>query len=170
MTGRARVHTSPVASPARFPFKVAAITGTLSDPAGLQPRPRICGLGYLCEAYQAEDGTSDSGALSNRSTCTRRWAATSRPRRDASASATRSSPPAASRRCARADTSSPQLPPSVRMCMRRYGSWRPTRPVTPRGMGRGRCSRKLVSRPASAAAKHCAGAKTRRPRSERLRS
>jgi nitronate monooxygenase len=55
--GQARVHTSPVASPAGFPFKVAAISGTLSDPAVLQARPRICDLGYLREAYQAEDGT-----------------------------------------------------------------------------------------------------------------
>ena len=55
--GQARVHTSPVASPAGFPFKVAAIAGTLSDPAVLQARPRICDLGYLREAYQAEDGS-----------------------------------------------------------------------------------------------------------------
>jgi len=55
--GQARVHTSPVASPAGFPFKVAAISGTLSDPAVLEARPRICDLGYLREAYQAEDGS-----------------------------------------------------------------------------------------------------------------
>jgi nitronate monooxygenase len=55
--GQARVLTSPVASPAGFPFKVAAISGTLSDPAVLQARPRICDLGYLREAYQAEDGS-----------------------------------------------------------------------------------------------------------------
>lgn len=56
-TGRAHVHTSPVASPAGFPFKVADVPGTLSDPAVLKSRPRICDLGYLREAYQAADGT-----------------------------------------------------------------------------------------------------------------
>jgi len=55
--GRAHVHTSPVASPAGFPFKVAAVPGTLSDPAVFQARPRICDLGYLREAYQMQDGT-----------------------------------------------------------------------------------------------------------------
>jgi len=55
--GRAHVHTSPVASPAGFPFKVADVPGTLSDPAILQARPRICDLGYLREAYQTTDGT-----------------------------------------------------------------------------------------------------------------
>jgi nitronate monooxygenase len=56
-TGRARVFTSPVASPTGFPFKVADVPGTLSDPAVLESRPRICDLGYLREAYQAADGT-----------------------------------------------------------------------------------------------------------------
>lgn len=55
--GRAHVFTSPVASPAGFPFKVADVPGTLSDPAILQARPRICDLGYLREAYQTTDGT-----------------------------------------------------------------------------------------------------------------
>jgi nitronate monooxygenase len=55
--GHAHVFTSPVASPAGFPFKVAQVPGTLSDPAVLEARPRICDLGYLREAYQAEDGS-----------------------------------------------------------------------------------------------------------------
>jgi len=56
-TGDAHVFTSPVASPAGFPFKVAELPGSLSDPAILQSRPRICDLGYLREAYRADDGS-----------------------------------------------------------------------------------------------------------------
>jgi len=57
--GQAHVHTSPVASPAGFPFKVASVPGTLSDPAVLEARPRICDLGYLREAFQTTDGGVD---------------------------------------------------------------------------------------------------------------
>jgi nitronate monooxygenase len=56
-TGDARVFTSPVASPAGFPFKVAEVPGSLSDQEVLSARPRICDLGYLREAYRADDGT-----------------------------------------------------------------------------------------------------------------
>ena len=55
-TGEVRVFTSPVASPAGFPFKVADLPGTLSDPEILSTRPRICDLGYLREAFQMDDG------------------------------------------------------------------------------------------------------------------
>jgi nitronate monooxygenase len=55
--GDARVFTSPVASPAGFPFKVAEVPGSLSDQSVLSARPRICDLGYLREAYRADDGT-----------------------------------------------------------------------------------------------------------------
>jgi nitronate monooxygenase len=55
--GNARVFTSPIASPAGFPFKVAQLPGTLSDPEVLRARPRICDLGYLREAYRTGDGT-----------------------------------------------------------------------------------------------------------------
>jgi len=39
--GRAEIFTDPLASPTGFPFKVAAISGTLSDPAVLAARERI---------------------------------------------------------------------------------------------------------------------------------
>jgi len=55
--GRADVVTNPVASPTGFPFKVASIADTLSDAAVVAARPRICDLGYLREAYRADDGT-----------------------------------------------------------------------------------------------------------------
>ena len=55
--GTAEVLTSAVASPTGFPFKVAALAGTLSDASVLAARPRICDLGYLREAYRDDDGT-----------------------------------------------------------------------------------------------------------------
>ncbi len=54
--GEARVHTDPLASPTSFPFKVAGLAGTLSDPAIYQARTRVCDLGYLREAYRRDDG------------------------------------------------------------------------------------------------------------------
>lgn len=55
-TGDTQVFTDPRASPTGFPFKVAAVAGTLSDPALYAQRPRICDLGYLREAYRTERG------------------------------------------------------------------------------------------------------------------
>jgi nitronate monooxygenase len=55
--GEAKVITNPVASPTGFPFKVAQLEGTTSDPAVYKARPRICDLGYLREAYKTEEGT-----------------------------------------------------------------------------------------------------------------
>jgi nitronate monooxygenase len=52
-----KVKTDAVASPTGFPFKVAALEGTLSEPAVYAARPRICDLGYLREAYRMEDGS-----------------------------------------------------------------------------------------------------------------
>lgn len=54
--GEAEVFTDPLASPTGFPFKVASLPGTLSDPALYAARPRVCDLGYLREAYRQEDG------------------------------------------------------------------------------------------------------------------
>ena len=54
--GRARVFTDPSASPTGFPFKVAQLGGTVSDPAAYAARPRICDLGFLREAYRQDDG------------------------------------------------------------------------------------------------------------------
>jgi NAD(P)H-dependent flavin oxidoreductase YrpB (nitropropane dioxygenase family) len=55
--GQARVFTDPVASPTGFPFKVAQIESTLSDPLLYGQRPRICDLGYLRHLYRKADGT-----------------------------------------------------------------------------------------------------------------
>jgi nitronate monooxygenase len=55
--GTARVFTDPAASPTGFPFKVAELPGTLSDEDEYLRRPRICDLGYLREAYRADDGS-----------------------------------------------------------------------------------------------------------------
>ena len=55
--GQARTFTNPVASPTGFPFKVVQVDGTLSDPAALAARTRLCDLGYLRHAYRKPDGT-----------------------------------------------------------------------------------------------------------------
>ena len=55
--GRTRVFTDPVASPTGFPFKVAQLENTLSDPATYRARRRICDLGYLRHPYRKGDGT-----------------------------------------------------------------------------------------------------------------
>jgi nitronate monooxygenase len=55
--GTVTVFTDPQASPTGFPFKIAAVDGTLSDRAVYLARPRICDLGYLREAYRAPDGS-----------------------------------------------------------------------------------------------------------------
>ena len=52
----ASVTTDALASPTGFPFKVAQLEGTLSDPDVYQARPRICDLGYLREAYRTDEG------------------------------------------------------------------------------------------------------------------
>jgi nitronate monooxygenase len=57
--GAAKVATDAVASPTGFPFKVAQLDVTASDPDVYQSRPRICDLGYLREAYRTSEGTID---------------------------------------------------------------------------------------------------------------
>jgi nitronate monooxygenase len=59
VSGRARVFTDPLASPTGFPFKVAQLGGTVSDPCVYLARPRVCDLGYLREAYRAAEGSID---------------------------------------------------------------------------------------------------------------
>lgn len=54
--GTAEVLTSALASPTGFPFKVAAMEGTLSEDDVYEKRPRICDLGYLRTPYRKEDG------------------------------------------------------------------------------------------------------------------
>ncbi len=55
--GNVKVFTDPVASPTNFPFKVARLEGTLSEPEVFKARPRICDLGFLREAYRTDEGT-----------------------------------------------------------------------------------------------------------------
>jgi NAD(P)H-dependent flavin oxidoreductase YrpB (nitropropane dioxygenase family) len=50
------VTTSMVASSTGYPFKVATVAGTLSDPRLYAARERTCDLGYLREAYARADG------------------------------------------------------------------------------------------------------------------
>ncbi len=57
IAGEAQVFTDPLASPTRFPFKVARLEGTGSEPDVYTARPRICDLGFLHEAYRTPDGT-----------------------------------------------------------------------------------------------------------------
>lgn len=54
--GTLQVRTDPLASPTGFPFKVAALPGTLSDVSVAQERPRLCDLGYLRTPYVREGG------------------------------------------------------------------------------------------------------------------
>ena len=56
VTGTGEVFTDPLASPTGFPFKVALLEGTYSDPEVTAARTRICDLGYLREPYTAPDG------------------------------------------------------------------------------------------------------------------
>jgi nitronate monooxygenase len=52
-----RVFTSPSASPTGFPFKVAQVAGTLSDPELYAARQRICDLGFLRLIIRNDDGS-----------------------------------------------------------------------------------------------------------------
>lgn len=55
--GQAHVFTDPLASPTGFPFKVAQLEQTLSDPVNYLNRRRVCDLGYLRHLYRKDDGT-----------------------------------------------------------------------------------------------------------------
>ncbi len=55
--GPVEVFTDPLASPTGFPFKVAQIPGTLSDPDLYAKRTRICDVGYLRDMYMTPTGT-----------------------------------------------------------------------------------------------------------------
>jgi nitronate monooxygenase len=54
--GTAKVFTDPIASPTNFPFKVARLEGTISEPDVFKHRARICDLGFLREAYRTKRG------------------------------------------------------------------------------------------------------------------
>ena len=57
IAGEAKVFTDPLASPTKFPFKVACLEGTGSEPDVYAARPRICDLGFLHEPYRTPEGT-----------------------------------------------------------------------------------------------------------------
>ncbi len=56
IAGTSHVFTDPLASPTGFPFKVAQLEGTYSEPELYAARPRICNLGFLREAYRTSEG------------------------------------------------------------------------------------------------------------------
>jgi NAD(P)H-dependent flavin oxidoreductase YrpB (nitropropane dioxygenase family) len=51
------VRNDPRASPTGFPFKVATLADTLSDPLLYADRERLCDLSYLREPYERPDGS-----------------------------------------------------------------------------------------------------------------
>jgi nitronate monooxygenase len=51
------VFTDPNASPTGFPFKVARLRGTVSEPDVYAARERVCDVGYLRHLYRKADGT-----------------------------------------------------------------------------------------------------------------
>ena len=57
LSGKLEIFTDPVASPTGFPFKVALLEGTLSEPEEYAARPRICDLGLLRTTYKRKDGS-----------------------------------------------------------------------------------------------------------------
>ena len=57
LAGMVQVFTSPVVSPTGFPFKVAGLEGTLSDPDIFAARPRVCDLGFLRRLFKRADGS-----------------------------------------------------------------------------------------------------------------
>lgn len=55
--GTLTVKNDPLASPTGFPFKVASVEGTLSEPEPYAARERICDLGYLRSPVERPDGS-----------------------------------------------------------------------------------------------------------------
>jgi NAD(P)H-dependent flavin oxidoreductase YrpB (nitropropane dioxygenase family) len=55
-SGTLRVRTDPAASPTGFPFKVAHLKTTLSEPEVYETRPRLCDLGFLRTPYLRDNG------------------------------------------------------------------------------------------------------------------
>jgi nitronate monooxygenase len=56
VTNSGEVFTDPLASPTGFPFKVALIQGSYSDPAVAEARTRVCDIGLLRESYATPEG------------------------------------------------------------------------------------------------------------------
>ena len=57
LDGTAVIFTDPQASPTGFPFKVAALEGSLSETEVYEDRNRLCDIGLLRQLYRREDGT-----------------------------------------------------------------------------------------------------------------
>lgn len=57
LAGESPVFTDPLASPTGFPFKVAELTGSLSEASAYDQRRRICDLGILRRPYRRADGS-----------------------------------------------------------------------------------------------------------------
>ena len=55
-TDELAVRNDPRASPTGFPFKVADLEGTISEPTVYAQRPRLCDLSYLRQPFEREDG------------------------------------------------------------------------------------------------------------------
>jgi nitronate monooxygenase len=55
-TGTGEVFTDPLASPTGFPFKVALLQGSYSDPEVAAARTRVCDIGLLRESYATPEG------------------------------------------------------------------------------------------------------------------
>ena len=55
--GELDVRTDAFASPTGFPFKIAAMEGSVSEPEVYARRERVCDLGFLREAYRKDDGS-----------------------------------------------------------------------------------------------------------------
>jgi nitronate monooxygenase len=56
VSGSGVVFTDPLASPTGFPFKVAILQGSYSDPAVAEARTRVCDIGLLRESYLQPNG------------------------------------------------------------------------------------------------------------------
>ena len=57
--GMARVRTDTLASPTGFPFKVALLESSQTNPGIYAQRERVCDLGFLREAYRTSSGAVD---------------------------------------------------------------------------------------------------------------
>jgi NAD(P)H-dependent flavin oxidoreductase YrpB (nitropropane dioxygenase family) len=51
------IRTDPLASPSGYPFKIAAIEGTVASAEVYQARRRVCDLGFLRVAFRRDDGS-----------------------------------------------------------------------------------------------------------------
>ncbi len=59
IAGTLTTRTDPLASPTGFPFKVAQLSGTLSDLGLRAERPKVCDLGHLRTPFRKADGRLD---------------------------------------------------------------------------------------------------------------